>query len=219
MPLGAARRSAREEPIMPFEGDVADFTKVAIPVETPEQSIIRRAREMLADREHWIRNWQSGDAFCILGALRHAHHGSAWTPGTGGAQDYVMRVLKRFGYTGITTFNDRHATHTQVLIVLDAAYDLAAKPRRAKLDRPQVSRVRAYFGHDMQTGEPLPPPLHYSSLRPTVADVIEHVIPMQRATWAERLPDPAARTMAPALERALETPLRLAARLGMLGPP
>ncbi len=195
---------------MPFEGDVADFTLSPPVVETPEQRTIRKAREMLSSPGRWARTWQSGEAFCILGALRYAHNGDAHTPGTGGAQTYVMRVLRRFGYTGITTFNDKHASHAQVLIVLDAAYHLAGKQKWAKLDvsLPRASRVRAHFGKDLMTREPLPPPFHHSSLRPSVADVIEHVIPAQRAEWEERFPD----RVLPRVH-AIDAPLLAAARL------
>ena len=123
---------------MPFEGDIGDYT--VRPVETPVQSVIRRARELISERAGWSsHNYREGDAFCILGALRVAHHDNAWRPGTGGAQDYVMRVLRRRGYTGITTFNDHHASHADALAVLDAAYEAAGKPKGAKLDLSGIS--------------------------------------------------------------------------------
>jgi hypothetical protein len=203
---------------MPFEGDVADFTIAPPVIETPAQRTIRKAREMLDERARWTRTWQDGEAFCILGALRHAHHGDAHQPGTGGAQDYVMRVLRRRGYTGITTFNDHHAAHVQVLAVLDAAYELAGKPKGFKLDLKRVPPKGWRGARDLLTGEPLPPPVHCSSLRPTVAEVIEHVIPAQRADWANRFPDKVARPVSPrqrALNRAIDAQLLAAARFAL----
>lgn len=161
---------------MPFEGDIADFVRIAPPViETPDQRTIRRARELIAAPGTWAKNWRVGEAYCILGALRQAHHGSAWTPGTGGAQNHVMRVLRRYGYTGITTFNDRYATQEQALIVLDAAYEVAGKAPRAKIDIPGVpnkamadllrGRPKA-GGIDLLTGKPLPPPVRLYEKKP-----------------------------------------------------
>ena len=204
---------------MPFEGDVADFTKIAPPViETPAQRTIRQAREMISDRKRWTQTWQSGEAFCILGALRYVHHGDAHQPGTGGAQDYVIRVLRRRGYTGITTFNDHHASHRQMLAVLDAAYELAGKPKGTKLDLKAIAPKGWRGARDLLTREPLPAPFHYSSLRPTVGEVIEHVIPAQRAGWEERFPDRFAREAPPrwpAVNRAIDLSLFAAARLAL----
>jgi hypothetical protein len=159
---------------MPFEGDIAEFAKfTSPPVETQVQSIIRRARALIADESRWTRNFQIGNSFCILGALRKAHHGDAWAPGTGGAQDVVMRVLRRRGYTGITSFNDRHASHAEVLAVLDAAYQAAGKPKRAQLDLSEISRKWV-----APRREPLPAP-PVCDPRPTVAEMIARIRAMQ----------------------------------------
>jgi hypothetical protein len=176
---------------MPFEGDIADYATITFPViETPQQSVIRRAREMLADPRAWSsRTFREGDSFCILGALREAHHGNALRPGTGGAQDYVMRIVRRRGYSGITTFNDSYASHADVLTALDLAYELAGKPKGAKFDASRLRRkpmpcadymlgtgtYAGRFGRDALTGGPLPPPLRLGDLRPSVAEMVERI--------------------------------------------
>lgn len=184
---------------MPFEGDIADFTRIPFPiVETPAQRVIRQARELIADRRRWVRTWQSGEAFCILGALRHAHHGNAWTPGTGGAQDYVLRVLRRRGYTGITTFNDNHASHVDAVAVLDLAYELAGKPSGAKLDTSRIPRKGVRVARDLLTGEPLPPPqvFYATPRRLSVAEIVESLA----GARAMETPPPRPRAFAGALD-------------------
>jgi len=155
---------------MPFEGDVADHKRAApAATETSEQSVIRKARELISRRSFWSsRNYREGDAFCILGALRVAHHGDAWQAGTGGAQEHVMRVLRRRGYTGITTFNDQHASHGEILAVLDAAYDAAGKPRWAKLDLSRISPKGA--ARHFLTRDPMPAPM-----QPSLAEMIDRI--------------------------------------------
>jgi len=159
---------------MPFEGDVADYRRgTPAAAETSEQSVIRKARELISRRSFWSsRNYREGDAFCILGALRVAHHGDAWRPGTGGAQEHVMRVLRRRGYTGITTFNDQHASHGEILAVLDAAYDAAGKPKWCKLDLSRISPKGA--ARHFLTREPQPAPM-FGALQPSLAEIIERV--------------------------------------------
>jgi len=190
---------------MPFEGDAADFAPMKTPVlETEAQRVIRQARELLEDPEHWTRDFQIDDSFCILGALRHVHHGNAWRPGTGGAQDHVTRVLRRRGYAGITTFNDRYATHEDILTTLDLAYEAAGKPKGAKLDAKALPRKPlamrcppAPFGRDLLSHDPLPPPVRLCERQPLSAEA-----------WAARIsacagvaPKPA-RVMSPMEERA-----------------
>jgi hypothetical protein len=173
---------AREEPIMPFEGDITQF-KISPPVvETPAQRTIRQARELIARPDRWARNWESGEARCILGALRHVHNGNAHKPGTGGAQDYVMRVLRRRGYTGITTFNDNHAAHEHVLAVLDAAYDMAGKPEGAKVDLSAIPRK----AENTRPPTMLKPQFIVMKSRPTVGDAVEHIAATRFASFPDR---------------------------------
>lgn len=127
---------------MPFEGDLQKYIAPPV-VETEAQRVIRLARELLDDPRRWGRHTfksirdHGEPAYCLLGALRMAHHGSV-RPGTGGVTQYVERALPSTGRArevlgdrfGIQMFND-FSTHAEVLAVLDRAYVIAGTPQAA----------------------------------------------------------------------------------------
>lgn len=118
---------------MPFDGVLSDFVRVEpVAIETKAQRIIREARGLLAEQEKWCRgDFQIANSYCILGALRQASTGNARRSNTGGASYYVRQALRKRRATAYTNsiqgYNDRIATHGDVLTLLDEAYVLAGK--------------------------------------------------------------------------------------------
>ena len=148
-----------------YEGDIQQFVAAPV-VETEAQSIIRRARSLLADPLRWTQGGdytelrEQGAAFCLYGAIMHVSgvtvqelrdgkeiNGAVFDgdmlkdtcPAVQVTDRYLTQaVQERSAIKFVIGFNDDNQTdHADVLAVLDRAYTLAGGSPQASPTRDQ----------------------------------------------------------------------------------